>query len=99
MGDFFPELKNKPERVKVVIKAEEQLFNKTLDQGVKMFMKEMKKLPKGSEIPGTTTFKMFSENGFPFDLTERFAEENGYKVCRAAFDAEMEKEQAKSRAN
>lgn len=99
MGDFYPELRANPDRVKELIKAEEDLFNKTLNDGVRMCLKEMSKLPKGSEIPAPITFRMYSTCGFPFDLTQRFAGENGYTVCRAAFDSEMHKEQELSRAN
>ncbi|MBT8379134.1 MAG: alanine--tRNA ligase, partial [Ignavibacteria bacterium] len=54
MGDVFPEIKEKQEYVKKVIKGEEESFNDTLDRGIELFEEIIEKLNKKKEkvIPG-----------------------------------------------
>ena len=46
MGDVFPEVVEKKDYVKKVIKAEEESFNATLDRGIELFDEVVKKLNK-----------------------------------------------------
>src|SRR5690625_4661602 len=61
----FPVLSNQREYVMNVVKAEEESFLETLDQGIKLF----KQIAKGKEvIPGKSAFKLHDTYGFPIDL-------------------------------
>ena len=39
-----------------------------------------------SIVPGADAFRLYDTYGFPFELTEEFAEEAGVTVDRAGFD-------------
>ena len=73
---------------------EEDKFRKTLERG----LKEMTELLSSGAISGEDAFKLFSTYGFPIEMTEELATEKGIVVDRIAFDAEMKKHQALSRA-
>jgi len=98
MGDAFPELRAKPEHIVAVIKEEEEQFTRTLANGLKEFTKRTAKLAKGDTVAGEDVHLLFTSFGFPVDLTELMAEEQGFKVDTAAFEALLEKTKEQSRA-
>lgn len=99
MGDAFPEVKEKHQYVSMVIKAEEESFNNTLDRGIEIFEKLVENLAeaKQSEIPGEAAFKLYDTYGFPLDLTELMAREKGLTVDLAGFEKEMEAQRQRAR--
>jgi len=86
LGCAFPNLKNSPEDVKEIIKAEEEQFGRTLDKGIREFASRAKK----GTITGEDAFMLSSSFGFPIDLTELMAEEKGITVDVKGFEAKME---------
>lgn len=96
MGDVYPELVARQEHITTVIKSEEERFAETLDAGLAQFERIRAQLKKtgGTVIPGTDAFKLFDTYGFPLDLTEVIAREEGLTVdaegCRQAL-AEQQK--------
>ena len=76
MGDVFPEIKEKQEFIKKVIKAEEESFNATLDRGIELFeqITEGFETTKEKIIPGEEVFKLYDTFGFPVDLTNVMAQ-------------------------
>lgn len=99
MGNAYPELKEKQNHCEMVIKAEEESFNRTLDKGIELFEEIADRLQEeGSEtITGVDAFKLYDTYGFPLDLTQLMAEEKGLKVDTDGFNREMEKQRAKAR--
>ncbi|MDP8269619.1 MAG: alanine--tRNA ligase [Candidatus Tenebribacter davisii] len=95
MGEHFTELKDKQVHVKMIIKAEEERFNETLDKGLKIFQ-EIEKRTK-NEIAGSDVFTLYDTYGFPLDLTKIMAEEKGLTVDEEGFNAEMEKQKQRAR--
>jgi len=95
MGDHFTELKDKQTHVKMIIKAEEERFNLTLDNGLKKF-KEIEMKTK-NEISGSDVFTLYDTFGFPLDLTKIMAEEKGLTVDEEGFKIEMEKQRQRDR--
>ena len=87
-------LTDKRDEIKNVINAEEELFHKTLEKG----SREFTKLAAGGTVSGRDAFILFTTYGFPYELTEELAAEQGIIVDRKAFDAEMQEHQAASRA-
>ena len=73
---------------------EEDKFRKTLERGIK----ELTHLFGSKAISGEDAFKLFSTYGFPVEMTEELAGEQGVSVDRVAFDIEFKKHQALSRA-
>ncbi|MCL4104604.1 UNVERIFIED_CONTAM: hypothetical protein GTU68_004558 [Idotea baltica] len=80
LGDVFPELKKREERILSVLAAEEALFNKTLDRGLVLFDRAVKKLGDDKNFPPATVVKLWETYGFPTDLTELLLDERGLKT-------------------
>ena len=95
MGDHFSELKDKQTHVKMIIKAEEERFNETLENGLKKFKEIITKTK--NEISGSDVFTLYDTFGFPLDLTKIMAEEKGLTVDEDGFKVEMEKQRQRAR--
>jgi len=94
MGEAYPEIVERRERVLDVIRREEERFNLTLDRGLQVYA-EMKDASDGA-ISGDDAFKLHDTFGFPLDLTRVIAEEDGLTVDEAGFAACMERQRASS---
>ncbi len=97
MGDAFPELRKSADRVTRVLKQENENFNQTLEQGLKMLDSVIENL-SGDVIPGETVFKLYDTYGFPADLTADVAREHNLSIDQAAFDSAMEAQRARARS-
>lgn len=97
MGDFFPELKSQQELIGKVIKEEEESFFRTLEKGISRFENYVASA-KDKVVDGKFAFELYDTFGFPIDLTELMAAENGFKVDMKAFDAELQQQKDRSRA-
>jgi alanyl-tRNA synthetase len=71
MSEVFPELRAKEGVLKETLRREEEGFNKTLDKGIALFESEASR----RSISGAFAFRLYDEQGFPFDLTELMARE------------------------
>ena len=98
MKDYYPYLEEKCAYVQKLVKAEEERFIATLNEGERL-MNEVIAQNKGKTtvISGETAFKMYDTYGFPYELTLEMAEENGFTVDEAGFKAEMEKQRERAR--
>ncbi len=94
MGDVFPEIRTRRQHVKDVLKLEEEAFNRTLDRGLELFNEAAGR----GDISGAFAFRLYDEQGFPFDLTELLARERGLTVDQAGFDALMSQQRSRSQA-
>lgn len=99
MKDAYPYLIDKRPQVEATILDEEKLFLKTLEAGERR-LKELVEASPDGEISGEEAFKLYDTYGFPFELTEEYLTEQGYKVSREEFDKymAMQKELAKKNA-
>lgn len=99
MGDAYPEIKEKHQYVSMVIKAEEESFNNTLDRGIDIFDKLIASLKKQGkkQIPGSEAFKLYDTYGFPLDLTQLMAREIGVTVDEKGFKKHMETQRQRAR--
>ncbi len=99
MGTAYPEIASSKERIKEVIKSEEESFNQTLDRGLEIFEEVASRLKKSGkkEISGEDVFKLYDTYGFPADLTNLIAQERGFTIDNAGFDTLMQKQQDRSR--
>ncbi len=99
MGDVFPEIVEKKDYVKKIIKAEEESFNATLDRGIEIFEEIVSGLSKKKRkiIPGNEVFKLYDTFGFPADLTNVMAEEKGYTIDEEGFNKLMTEQKTRGR--
>ena len=99
MGEQFPELRAQQTLITSVICEEETAFLKTLATGINLLEGVMAKTRKagGEIIDGKSAFTLYDTYGFPIDLTELIARENGMGVDLEAFDVELQAQKARSR--
>jgi len=100
MVDFYPEVKAKTDFIQKVIKNEEERFHETLNEGLTI-LSEVIKTQKGNGndvIPGEDVFRLYDTYGFPVELTEEYAEEEGMKVDHEGFEKEMDAQRDRARA-
>lgn len=99
LGGAFPELLEKNAMVVAVVAEEEKAFSSLLERGVKYFaeMQNEIKSQGGVTIPGDRAFYLYDTLGFPVDLTEIMANEQGMKVDVEAFKLAMTEQKDRSR--
>jgi len=99
MRDAYPELSGTREMVKKIISSEEERFSETLNTGLRLWAEEIKKLKnRGSKmIPGELIFKLYDTYGFPLDLTEEIARDEGFSLDRAGFEESMATQRERAR--
>ena len=99
MGDVFPEVIEKKDYVKKIIKAEEDSFNATLDRGIDLFNEIVNKLNKQKikVIPGEDVFKLYDTFGFPVDLTNVMAREINFGIDEDGFNNLMNQQKERGR--
>jgi alanyl-tRNA synthetase len=94
MGHVFPEVAAKKDHIDLVIRSEEESFGKTLDRGIDLFARFAAK----GQITGGDAFQLYDTYGFPLDLTELMAREQGISLVeREAFDLALEAQRQRSR--
>jgi alanyl-tRNA synthetase len=100
MHDAYPELLENRSFITSVIRNEEERFNETLDNGLRLLQTEIKRLAdeKAQTIPGTLIFKLYDTYGFPIDIVTDMSRELGFQVDEAGFHSLMEKQREMSRA-
>jgi alanyl-tRNA synthetase len=94
MSEVFPELRAKEAVIQETLRREEEGFNKTLDKGIALFESEASR----RSISGAFAFRLYDEQGFPFDLTELMARERGLAVDKEEFERLMEEQRTRARA-
>jgi alanyl-tRNA synthetase len=97
MGDAYPELAKARAQVEQVLRQEEERFNETLEQGLRILEDDIAAL-KGDTITGETIFKLYDTYGFPVDLTRDVAMERNLKLDMTGFEREMEAQRERARA-
>lgn len=100
-GEAYPELKDQQVFIEKIVKAEEEKFISTLDQGmaiIQSYIKDMKS--EGiSILSGERAFKLHDTYGFPIDITEEIFYESGYDIDRDGFVAHMDEQKRMGRSD
>jgi alanyl-tRNA synthetase len=99
MVDFYPEVKENREFIEKVIKNEEERFHETLHEGLAILFDVIKieKKKGSSQIQGSDVFRLYDTYGFPIELTEEYAEEEGMSVDHDGFEIEMDQQRERAR--
>jgi alanyl-tRNA synthetase len=98
MGVAYPELMSRREYITRNTRAEEERFLSTIEAGIKLF-DQLAPAGGSGTLSGADVFKLYDTFGFPVDLTELMAAERGYGVDSEGFDAALEAQRARSRAD
>ena len=96
MGEAYPELIEKKSLIEKTLIKEEELFFKTIENGIRIFDAEINNLV-GYTISGEVAFKLYDTYGFPLDLTADMARERGLKIDVDAFKNAMDKQKKRSK--
>ncbi len=101
MSDFYPELSTQKNLIIKTVSDEEQRFLQTLDQGTNILDDSLRKLKEQgqSTVDGALVFKLYDTYGFPVDLTQVMAREQGFEVDEAGFESHMEEARNKAKAS
>ncbi|OKL38189.1 alanine--tRNA ligase [Domibacillus mangrovi] len=100
MNDYYSEVTEKSAFIQKVIKNEEVRFHETLNEGLAILSSVIEKAKaSGSDtIAGADIFRLYDTYGFPVELTEEYAEEEGMKADHASFEQEMKQQRDRARA-
>ncbi|HEY5974754.1 MAG TPA: alanine--tRNA ligase [Geobacteraceae bacterium] len=99
MGDAYPELLEREEYVKKVIRAEEERFAETLDRGLAILNEDVAATRKAGQtiLPGEAVFRLYDTYGFPVDLTADIVAAEGMTVDEDGFALCMERQRSQAR--
>lgn len=96
MQSFYPEVSKKQAFIQKVIRTEEERFHETLHDGLAI-LNEILEKQQEKVVSGEDAFRLYDTYGFPFELTEEYAEEKGFTVDAEGFEQEMEKQRTRAR--
>ncbi|MPQ43105.1 alanine--tRNA ligase [Clostridium tarantellae] len=98
-GEAYPELKEKSDYIKKIIKLEEERFNETIDSGMEILKGYIDEMVEKKEeiLSGEKAFKLYDTYGFPLELTEEILEEKNLKVDLNGFNKEMKEQRERAR--
>lgn len=98
MEPYYPNVKEKADFIKRVIKSEEERFHETLEEGLSILNQLIEKAKKDNqEIKGQDAFKLYDTYGFPVELTEELATQEGLTVDMTTFENEMQQQRDRAR--
>jgi alanyl-tRNA synthetase len=103
MGEHYLELAKQREHILQAVRVEEERFLATIQGGMERFDDLAPELDEASDetpvIPGEEVFKLYDTFGFPPDLTRLMARERGYEVDLEGFEAALDRQRERSRAD
>lgn len=96
----YPELKEKEDYIKKVVKLEEERFEETIDSGIVILQNYIEELESDDTkvLSGDKAFKLYDTYGFPFELTQEILEERNMSVDFDGFNREMKNQRERARA-
>ncbi|MDW8798585.1 alanine--tRNA ligase [Staphylococcus pseudoxylosus] len=98
MEPYYPNVKEKSDFIKRVIKSEEERFHETLEEGLAILNNLVAQAKEQSnEISGKDAFKLYDTYGFPVELTEEIATQENLTVDMATFEYEMQQQRDRAR--
>jgi alanyl-tRNA synthetase len=95
MGEAYPELHKNRDLIAATAVGEEERFRKTLKSGLSILDEA---LAQGTDVGGSTAFRLHDTFGFPIELTTEIAEERGAAVDRDGFDQEMQAQRTRAKS-
>lgn len=95
----YPELEEKRDMIKKILKLEEERFDETIDQGMSILNQYIAELKDAGKkvLSGDKTFKLYDTYGFPVELTQEILEEQGIELDMLGFNNEMQEQRIRAR--
>src|SRR5208283_3572095 len=101
MDDVYPEVRNNYPFILKVLKGEEERFLETLSVGFRLYEEVQRDLASRGErvIPGDVVYRLYDTFGFPVDITDEMAHEDGLALDMAGFQEALGGQKERSRAD
>lgn len=96
MGTIYPELVSHQDFILTVLELEEERFEQAFEKGYTMLEEAMKETDR---LSGNLVFRLWDTYGFPIEMTQEIAAENGAAVDMEEFNLEMEDQRTRAREN
>ena len=94
----YPELRENEDYIVKVIKAEEERFQKTIDQGMEQLQEMIASFGgKGGQLSGEDAFRLYDTFGFPIDLTREILSEQNITIDEEEFIRLMNEQRVRAR--
>ncbi len=94
----YPNVRERESIIKAELQLEEARFSETLERGEKLLTEILATVPANGQIAGHDAFVLYDTYGFPLELTQEIAEEQGITVNTDEFETEMEQQRQRSQA-
>jgi alanyl-tRNA synthetase len=100
MVSYYPEVLQQKEFIEKVVRTEEERFHETINEGLEILTEVIEKVKAANEttLNGKDIFKLYDTYGFPVELTEEVAEDEGLTVDHAGFEKEMDAQRQRARS-
>jgi alanyl-tRNA synthetase len=100
MGDHYTELRQQQQRIIDILSVEERKFGQTLNTGLYLLKQLLDDLRQHNKavVPGEEVFKLYDTHGFPVELTQEIAAEQGFSIDTSGFEQAMQRQQERSRS-
>ncbi|MFX3616000.1 MAG: alanine--tRNA ligase [Sporolactobacillus sp.] len=100
MKDFYPEVLEKADFIEKVVRAEEERFQETIHEGMSILTQQIEeaKAAGKSELSGRAVFKLYDTFGFPAELTEEYAKNQGLDIDQQGFEQELDQQRNRARS-
>ncbi|MDT2686505.1 alanine--tRNA ligase [Enterococcus gallinarum] len=100
MESYYPEVLAQQAFIEKVIRNEEERFHETINEGLEILNQVIAKVKADRQetLAGADIFKLYDTYGFPVELTEEVAQDEGLKVDHAGFEKEMDAQRARARS-
>ncbi|EOT44439.1 alanine--tRNA ligase [Enterococcus columbae] len=100
MESYYPEVLAKQAFIEKVIRTEEERFHETINEGLAILNQVMGELKAEGQdtLPGTDIFRLYDTYGFPVELTEEIAMDEGFKIDHQGFETQMQEQRERARA-
>ena len=96
MGKVYPELVNNRDFILTVLRLEEERFQQAFQNGYNMLTEALQDV---KTLDGSTMFRLWDTYGFPPEMTQEIAAEQGVSVDTEGFEHEMEAQRQRGRAS
>ncbi len=100
MVSYYPEVLQQKEFIEKVVRTEEERFHETINEGLDILTQVIADVKEKNEttLAGKDIFKLYDTYGFPVELTEEVAEDEGLTVDHEGFEKEMEAQRTRARS-